>query len=357
MKKALLVSSFLSLYAIAGFAQVKERPLVLNNYTIPMNVKGVVVGKVITPERDAVTLAKDTSGLFVLDKKGIISLKEGVEITAKSPLRYEIVLKQGKNKKAFELVKDEFIRNRVVAHRGAWKHSGASQNSLGSLNKAIELGCEGSEFDIWLTADNKVALSHDPEIGGKVVDKSTLKELKTVALNGGETIPTLEEYINRIKQQNKTRLVVELKSFSTKAKDAKEEALISEKRKRNLQLTDSVVAIIHRMKAQAWCDYISFGDDIVVRLRELDPTAHIAYLEADKTLEELKIRQISGIDYHRSQFEKDPNLISKAHKLGLTTNAWTINKEADMKTLLDESVDFVTTDEPELLLNMLKNKE
>lgn len=357
MKKALLASSFLSLCAIAGLAQVKDRPLVLSGYTIPVNAKGAVIGKVVTPEKETISLAKDTSGLFVLDQKGVVSLKSGAELTDKSPYRYEITIKQGKKKKAFELVKDDFIRNRVVAHRGGWKHSGASQNSLGSLNKAIELGCEGSEFDIWLTADNKVVLSHDAEIGGKVVDKSTLKELKTIALNGGESIPTLEEYIDRIKQQNKTRLVVELKSFSKKAKDASEEALIPARIKRNLQLTDSVVQIIHRMKAQAWCDYISFGDDIVIRLRELDPTAHIAYLESDKTLEELKVRQISGIDYHRSLFDKDPDLIAKAHKLGLTTNAWTINKEADMKALLGKSVDFVTTDEPELLLNILKSKD
>lgn len=354
MKKTLLVSSVLSLMAITGFAQSKEHSLVLNNYTIPVNAKGALVGKVVSPNKETITLAKDTSGLFSLGKDGFISLKKDKELSSSSPFRYEIVIKQGKKSKSFELVKDDFIRNRVVAHRGAWKHSGASQNSMGALNKAIELGCEGSELDIWLTADNKVVLCHDPSIGGKVVDKSTLKELRTVALNNGETMPTLEEYIDRIKQQNKTRLVVELKAFSKKVKKDEDKALIPDRIKRNLQLTDSVVQIIHRMKAQAWCDYISFSDDIVFRLRKLDPTAHIAYLEPNKTLEELKIREISGIDYNNSQFKKNPNLVNDAHKLGLTTNAWTINTEEDMKILLDKGIDFVTTDEPELLLKLLK---
>lgn len=356
MKKVLLVSSVLSLCAIAGFAQIREQPLVLNNYTIPVNIKGVAIGKIITQGNNAPTLAKDTSGLFILDKDGVISLKKDSQLTEASPFRYEIVIKQGKKTKAFELVKDDFIRNRVVAHRGAWKNSGSSQNSMGSLNRAIELGCEGSEFDIWLTADNKVVLCHDASIDGKVVDKTTLKELKTVALNNGETLPTLEEYINRIKQQNKTRLVVELKAFSKKVKKPEDKTLIPEKIKRNLQLTDSVVQIIHRMKAQAWCDYISFSDDIVFRLRELDPTAHIAYLEPNKTLEELKIREISGIDYNISQFKKDSDLINKAHKLGLTTNAWTVNEKDDMVDLLLKGVDFVTTDEPELLLKLLEKQ-
>ena len=353
MKKVLLISFSVILCVFTGLAQSKKQPLVLNNYTIPMNTKGVLIGKVITSGSEAVSLAKDTSKLFVIDKRGNISLKADVELTTQSSYRYEIVVKQGKKTKAFELVKDEFIRNRAVAHRGAWKHSEKSQNSMGSLNKAIELGCEGSELDVWLTKDNVVVLSHDPEIGGKVVDKSTLKEMKTVELKGGEVVPTLEEYLKRIKEQNKTRLVVELKAFSNKAKDGESAALIAERVKRNLQLTDSVVSLIHRMKAQAWCDYISFSYDVMLRLRELDPTAHIAYLSVNKALEEQKIEGISGIDYNLSNFKKDPDLVNKAHKLGLTTNAWTVNKEEDMKYLLDKGIDFVTTDEPELLLKVI----
>ena len=45
-------------------------------------------------------------------------------------------------------------KNQVIAHRGAWKKNNFPQNSIASLNEAVKLGCYGSEFDVWMTADN-----------------------------------------------------------------------------------------------------------------------------------------------------------------------------------------------------------
>jgi glycerophosphoryl diester phosphodiesterase len=42
----------------------------------------------------------------------------------------------------------QFQKNKVIAHRGAWKAQGLPQNSLASLREAVRLGCEGSEFDV-----------------------------------------------------------------------------------------------------------------------------------------------------------------------------------------------------------------
>ena len=35
-----------------------------------------------------------------------------------------------------------------------------------------------------------------------------------------------------------------------------------------------------------------------------------------------------------------------AHKLDMSTNAWTVNKEDDMKAMFDLGVDYLTTDQP-----------
>ena len=42
---------------------------------------------------------------------------------------------------------------KTVAHRGYWKCEGSAENSLTSLQKAHDVGCWGSELDIWLTSD------------------------------------------------------------------------------------------------------------------------------------------------------------------------------------------------------------
>ena len=48
----------------------------------------------------------------------------------------------------------EFHDNHVIAHRGAWKETGLPQNSLASFKAAAEMGCHGSECDVWLTIDD-----------------------------------------------------------------------------------------------------------------------------------------------------------------------------------------------------------
>lgn len=339
MKKVFL-SLFAIMLSLSMLAQVNQL-LVLDNYHIPVNEKGAKIGKVITQPGEKVTLESDPSGLFTLDKQGYISLKKDKKLTDNSPLSYQVVLKSNqRGTKAFELVKDNFIRNKVIAHRGAWKNQDASQNSMKALKKAIELGCEGSEFDVWLSSDNVVVLSHDPSIGGKKVEETTAAELLRIALKDGDNLPSLEEYIQEIKKQNKTRLVLEVKA-SQKGKDRCE------------AVADSSVQIVHRMNAQGWTDYITFNYDAALRIRQLDPTANILYLEADKTLEELKAANMTGIDYHFSHFLKDTELVNKAKALKLLTNVWTVNKEEDMKTFLGQNVDYITTDEPELLLKIV----
>lgn len=313
----------------------------LSKYTIPIRVKGAAIGQFISPNNENVTLVKDTSNLFLIDQSGYIRLKPDVELSASSPFRYEIIIQSNAGNKAFELVKDEFIHNKVIAHRGAWKNHDASQNSLSSLKNAIELGCEAAEFDVWLSSDNKVILSHDPTIGGKTVEETSAKTLMEIPLKNGDSVPSLEEYLECIQQQNKTRLVLELKG-SQKGKD------------RSLALANSAVQMVHRYKAQAWVDYISFDYDALLRVKELDPTATIAYLETNKTLEELSAAKVDGIDYHYSAFYNDANLTDKAKQLGLTTNVWTVNTEEQMQYLLKQGVDFITTDEPELLLEFIE---
>lgn len=317
--------------------------LVLDNYTVPMDIKGATVGRFVVPNNEVVTLVSDNSDLFEITKEGELKLKKNKVVTASSPMTYEVVVKYGDKQKAFDIVKDEFIKNKVVAHRGGWKHSGASQNSMGALKHAIELGCQGSEFDVWLTKDHKVALNHDADLEGKIVEKTTLADLRTVKQNKGEVTATLEEYINEIKKQNKTKLVLELKS---------------NKRNDNiLALADSCVNIVHRMKAQAWVDYITFDYRGLKVARALDATAHLAFLEPSVDLDLQKLDGMSGIDYQSGQYDKIEKLKERCDVLGLTTNVWTVNTKELMKKFLDLNVDFITTDEPEMLLKMIEDRK
>ncbi len=136
----------------------------LNNYTIPKGKSGAVIGQVFTPQGPAsgVNVAEDTSGLFMIGKKGEVRLKKKKSIGESSAVQYGVTLELNGQQESFIFVKDDFARNKIVAHRGAWKHTAGSQNSITSLREASRLGCEGSEFDVWLSKDGVPVLSHDP---------------------------------------------------------------------------------------------------------------------------------------------------------------------------------------------------
>ena len=55
---------------------------------------------------------------------------------------------------------------KVIAHRGFWDAPGSAQNSIRALVKADSIGCWGSEFDVWMTADDKLVVNHDASFKG-----------------------------------------------------------------------------------------------------------------------------------------------------------------------------------------------
>src|SRR5690554_4095807 len=233
-----------------------------------------------------------------------------------------------------------FNTNKVVAHRGAWKASNNPQNSIASLREAVRLGCEGSEFDVWMTKDGVLVANHDPDFLGIPVETSTYEELLAKKLPNGESIPTVEEYLKEGMRQNTTKLVFEIKT----SRISKE---------RSLELAEKSVQLVKDLGAEKWVDYIAFDYDICLKVMELDPNANVAYLNGDKTPTELSDTGFFGLDYNINVMRKNPHWIKEAHDLGLTVNVWTVNQEEDMVWLLDEDIAFITTDEPELLFELI----
>jgi len=319
----------------------------LDNYTVPVNQKGAQVGKVLytsDKKKYKISLVKDTSRLFQINKKGYISLKKRAQLLPSSVVfRYGITLKVDGQIKEFELVKDEIIKNAVVAHRGAWKKNDYSQNSLSSLKNAFALGALSSECDVWLSQDGEIVVCHDPSVGGKVIEQTTAAELAKIALKNNDFVPTLREYLLTLKSQNKTRLYLEIKA-----------SLVSQER--TLELTEKVVRLVHELNAQAWVNYISFNFGSLLRVMELDPAAKTAYVSNDKTVQQIADAKMWSIDFNGKMFQADPSLVKQAHDRGLVVNVWTINDPLEMKAFLDMGVDVITTNEPEILLELLKKK-
>lgn len=244
----------------------------------------------------------------------------------------------------FRLVRDSFIQNGVIAHRGAWKNGSASENSIGALEGAIAMGCAGSEFDVHLSADSIPFINHDPKIDGHIIAETSAAELSGIKLSDSEALPTLEAYLKSGMKQNKTKLILEIKASSL----GKEHSLL---------LTQKTVELVTGLGAQAWVDYISFDYDVCREVMRLAPYAKVAYLKGDKAPAELAAAGFYGLDYNYNILQQNATWISDAKKLHLTVNVWTVNEKPMMEDLLQQGVDFITTNEPEQLLQLVPQKE
>lgn len=232
--------------------------------------------------------------------------------------------------------------NPVVAHRGAWKSNNLPENSIASLKQAIQLNCVGAEFDVRMTADSVLVVSHDNEYHDLLIDENTYTELANLKLPNGETLPTLRDYILAGMQDNpSTGLVCEIKPAKNK--------------ELNIELAKRTIDLVKELKAEPYIhSYISFGYDMLKKITELDPLAKTQYLGSTKTPQQLKDDGISGLNYYMGAFKKNPDWIKSAKDLGLSLNAWTVDRQDDMDWLLANELDFITTDEPELLMERIK---
>jgi glycerophosphoryl diester phosphodiesterase len=237
--------------------------------------------------------------------------------------------------------KMKWNNNMVIAHRGAFLKNNYPQNSIAALKEAIRLKCYGSEFDVHMTKDSVLVVNHDNDLKGLPIASSTYQQLSEIKLANGESIPKVEEYIKVGKKQKKTKLILEIKPAADKQSTE--------------VLAEEVFKLVKKMKAEAWVEYISFSYDALLKILELDPKAHTAILAASKNLPvtELKKDGIAQLDYHFSVY-KTQNWIKEAHQAGLSINAWGVNDEENFKWLIENKVDFITTDQPELLFEILK---
>ena len=236
-----------------------------------------------------------------------------------------------------------FHDNHVIAHRGAWKDTGLPQNSLASFIAAAEMGCHGSECDVWLSADDSLVICHDATRDGKRIDSMTYEEVISVLLENGEKIPTLREYIMVAKDYPRTKLIIDLKTN----KDPERTWLM-------LQLIDRLVKDLDYENS---VEYILSYHPLYEAF-SLMTDMPIAYLGHYKNQlpemypDSIAASGIKHVDYKYVHYEANPQWVEAFKRNSVHLNVWTVNDEASMKKFLDLGFDYITTDHPSLLLSL-----
>lgn len=224
----------------------------------------------------------------------------------------------------------------IVAHRGFWncEQSGYSQNSIASLRCAQEAGVWGSEFDVFLTADNQLVVNHDAVFQGLEIEASTYDQVRQLKLKNGETIPNIDEYLTQGSKCKSTVLVYEVKSH--KLSDERQDLIadMSVQKVKEYKLSPKRVI------------FIAFSYRICKRIAEQMPGYTVQYLSSDKAPEIVCADGVNGIDYHGSALRNNNQWVKEAQDRGMSVNVWTINKPEEMKYFYDLGVDQLTTDRP-----------
>lgn len=234
-------------------------------------------------------------------------------------------------------------QTQVIAHRGFWQTPGSAQNSITALVKADSIRCYGSEFDVWLTADNRLVVNHDDIFKGVSSQDATEAVCTAIRLDNGEPMPTLRQYALKSRELS-TRLILELKPHRTPEQETR--------------AAEGIVRMIHDYGLDGRVEYISFSLHAVKEFIRLAPAGTpVYYLNGELDPQALKDLGCAGADYEQSVFRQHPEWIEQCHALGMKVNVWTVNRAEDMEWLIEHKVDYITTNEPLLLQQILQKNQ
>ncbi|MFD9697779.1 glycerophosphodiester phosphodiesterase [Lentzea sp. NPDC059081] len=241
-------------------------------------------------------------------------------------------------------------RPRAFAHRG-WHVDDLTgmENSLSSFRRAVQEGYRYIETDVHATADGEVVVHHDETLDrttdghGRVTDLPWT-EVRHARVGGREPVARLADVLEELPD---TFFNIDVKTDHA---------------------VDPVLTLLRRTGALHRVCLASFSDNRLARLRRqggpelltsMGPRSAGALWAAGRIpLAGLAVRgQVAQVPVTQGRLKVvDARFVQAAHRRALEVHVWTINDEADMRTLLDLGVDGLVTDRPDVLREVLRSR-
>ena len=198
-----------------------------------------------------------------------------------------------------------------MGHRGAMGH--APENTIASFDKAIALGCDDVETDVWLMSDGRLLISHDRP-------------------DDGVTLP-----LDAVLDVCRGRVAV-----NVELKCERDEALAA--------ATGTRVA--QRLAERADPDvYVSsFWWAALGAARDAAPAVRRAFIFADSPDRAALIASARSLGLwaiHPNHAYVTRELVDAAHAADLRVNVWTVNDEDEIAALAAIGVDGIMSNWPE----------
>lgn len=229
----------------------------------------------------------------------------------------------------------------IWAHRGASAY--APENTLPAFALAQDLGADGIELDVQLSADGEVVVIHDETLDrttdatGAVAGR-TLAELRALdAANGmgafqGTPVPSLAEVLDLVKP-GRMAVNVELKT-SVEFYPGLERAAL-----------DVIAAsgLVERVIVS------SFNHYTLKTVQQIDPGIRVGLLFSEVLYLPWEYAvEFGAVAIHpHVGFLRIPGAVEYAHAAGVQVNTWTANTDDDLRAALATGVDAVITNFPD----------
>lgn len=266
-----------------------------------------------------------------------------------------------------------------IAHRGA--RSLAPENTMAAIRKAWEIGADGVEIDVQVSADGQLVVHHDSTLlrttnvaeyfpdrahdpittflldelrildaGSWFIDSDPFSQIKSGNVSFAEMeqlynlqVPTIEEVLLFIK--NKQWLVnIELKEVGAPLETFPiVEELITAIDNLNID-TDQVII------SSFFHPYL----DMVMRLR---PEIEVNALIGDELFKHNDWKKFRYHTYNANEKHIDQSQIKRAMEHGCVVNLYTVNDPVRMKKFIKWGVSSLITDYPQTLKRIIGNKQ
>lgn len=230
----------------------------------------------------------------------------------------------------------------IIAHRGA--AGSRPENTLASIEKALEDGADWVEIDVQETADGQVVVIHDSDymklsgINLKIWD-ATFEELADIDIGGwfdptyaDQRTPLLRDVLELAKGRSK--VLIELKYYG-----------------HDVDLENRVIGIVKDAGMVGNIATMSLKYPAVKKMRQLEPDWRTGVLAATVVG---NMARLDGDFVALSMGRATPWLTSSIQDAGKDLYVWTVNDPLDMSKMISMGVNGLITDEPALARQVLE---
>ena len=223
------------------------------------------------------------------------------------------------------------------------------ENTLLSFEKAIELGVDAVEFDVWLSSDKHPVLMHDGDtlrtcgVPGHLRDR-TLAEIKELdpcyrekfgeQFAGQVEVPTLQELLALVKEKNPSlKLGVEIKEYTEETVDITIAALEE-----------------YGFDIRTDCWFYAFNGRIIRYLKEQYGARTMGYPD-------IQMKEFCGYEWYDeiglSMMFVKSELCAFYRAKGMPMHLYCADNEADVRLCMEQGASLITANDPRALLQIV----